>query len=176
MTAKIRPPIEDERTQVIDVLRTSLNFPRSWAEERGATTPLVDHRCAYVDGRIVATAAGYRFRQWFGGRDLMMSGVYAVATLPEHRGAGLGSEVVLGVLRDARDEGASVSALYPAVLRPYRKGAAMADPVRREGSGLVIPTQAGEVKVDFQSAGNFAVVQAKRRTWRLKTDQARPKR
>jgi predicted acetyltransferase len=73
-----------------------------------------------VDGRIVATAAGYRFRQWFGGRDLMMSGVYAVATLPEHRGTGLGSEVVLRVLRDARDEGASVSALYPAVLRPYR--------------------------------------------------------
>jgi len=83
MTAEIRTPIEDERTQVIDVLRTSLNFPRSWAEERGATTPLVDHRCAYVDGRIVATAAGYRFRQWFGGRDLMMSGVYAVATLPD---------------------------------------------------------------------------------------------
>ena len=82
MTAEIRTPIEDERTQVIDVLRTSLNFPRSWAEERGATTPLVDHRCAFVDGRIVATAAGYRFRQWFGGRDLMMSGVYAVATLP----------------------------------------------------------------------------------------------
>jgi predicted acetyltransferase len=120
MTAEIRTPIEDERTQVIDVLRTSLNFPRSWAEERGATTPLVDHRCAYVDGRIVATAAGYRFRQWFGGRDLMMSGVYAVATLPEYRGAGLGSEAVLRVLRDARDEGASVSALYPAVLRPYR--------------------------------------------------------
>ena len=71
MTAEIRTPSEDERTQVIDVLRTSLNFPRSWAEERGATTPLADYRCAYVDGRIVATAAGYRFRQWFGGRDLI---------------------------------------------------------------------------------------------------------
>jgi predicted acetyltransferase len=68
----------------------------------------------------VATAAGYRFRQWFGGRDLAMSGIYAVATLPEHRGKGLGSAAVLQVLRDARDEGAVVSALYPAVLRPYR--------------------------------------------------------
>jgi predicted acetyltransferase len=68
----------------------------------------------------VATAAGYRFRQWFGGRDLAMSGIYAVATLPEHRGTGLGSAAVLQVLRDAREEGASVSALYPAVLRPYR--------------------------------------------------------
>ena len=120
MTAEIRTPSEDDRAQVIDVLRTSLNFPRSWAEERGATTPLADYRCAYEGGRIVATAAGYRFRQWFGGRDLAMSGIYAVATLPEHRGTGLGSAAVLQVLRDARDEGASVSALYPAVLRPYR--------------------------------------------------------
>ncbi len=120
MTFDIRTPDEDDRAQVIDVLRTSLNFPRSWAEERGSTTPLADYRCAYEDDRIVATAAGYRFRQWFGGRDLAMSGIYAVATLPEHRGTGLGSAAVLRVLRDARDEGAAVSALFPAVLRPYR--------------------------------------------------------
>jgi predicted acetyltransferase len=120
MTADIRTPSEDDRAQVIDVLRTSLNFPRSWAEERGSTTQLADYRCAYEGGRLVATAAAYRFRQWFGGRDLAASGVYAVATLPEHRGMGLGSAVVLQVLRDAREEGASVSALYPAVLRPYR--------------------------------------------------------
>ena len=120
MTADIRTPGEDDRAQVIDVLRTSLNFPRAWAEERGATTPLADYRCAYDGDRIVATAAGFRFRQWFGGRDLPMSGIYAVATLPEHRGTGLGSAAVLQVLRDARDEGATVSALYPAVLRPYR--------------------------------------------------------
>jgi predicted acetyltransferase len=120
MTTDIRIPTEADRSQVIGVLRTALNFPRSWAEERGSTTPLADYRCAYDGGRIVATAATYRFRQWFGGRDLATAGVYAVATLPEHRGMGLGSATVLQVLRDARDEGASVSALYPAVLRPYR--------------------------------------------------------
>jgi len=120
MTADIRTPGEDDRAQVIDVLRTSLNFPRSWAEERGPTMPLADYRCAYDGDRIVTTAAGFRFRQWFGGRDLPMSGIYAVATLPEHRGSGLGSAAVLQVLRDARDDGATISALYPAVLRPYR--------------------------------------------------------
>ncbi len=87
------------------MLRTSLNFSRAWAEDRGSTTPLADYRCAYEGDRIVATAAGYRFRQWFGGRDLAMSGIYAVATLPEHRGAGLGSAAVLQVLRDAREGG-----------------------------------------------------------------------
>jgi predicted acetyltransferase len=120
MTADIRTPSEDDRAHVIDVLRTSLNFPRSWAEERGSTTLLADYRCAYDGGRVVATAAAYRFRQWFGGRDLSTTGIYAVSTLPEHRGSGLGSAVVLQVMRDARDEGATVSALFPAVLRPYR--------------------------------------------------------
>ena len=120
MTVDVRTPGENDRTQLIDVLRTSLNFPRSWAEDRGPIMPISDYRCAYDGDRIVATAAGYRFRQWFGGRDLPMSGIHAVATLPEHRGTGLESATVLQVLREGRDDGASVSALYPAVLRPYR--------------------------------------------------------
>ncbi len=121
MTMDIRTPAEEDREQLVDVLRTSLNFTRAWADDRGPVMPLPDYRCAYVDGRIVATAAGFRFRQWFGGRDLPMSGIYAVATLPEHRGTGSASAVVLQVLREARDAGMSVSALYPAVVRPYRR-------------------------------------------------------
>ena len=121
MTADIRIPSEEDRDQVLDLLRTSLNFPRDWTEARGPLLPLDDFRCGYVDGRVVAAAAAFSLRQWFGGRDLSMSGIYAVATLPEHRGTGLASDVVLQVLREARDGGASVSALYPAVLRPYRR-------------------------------------------------------
>jgi predicted acetyltransferase len=121
MTADIRTPVEEDREQVVDLLRASLNFSRAWAEDRGPTMPLPDYRCAFDDGRVVAAAAGYRFRQWFGGRDLAMSGIYAVATLPEHRGTGLASAAVLQVLHGARDDGMSVSALYPAVLRPYRR-------------------------------------------------------
>lgn len=121
MTAVIRTPDEEDRPQVVELLRTSLNFTRAWAEDRGPTMPLADYRCAFEGDRIVAAAAGYRFRQWFGGRDLPMSGIYAVATLPEHRGTGLASAAVLQVLREARDDGMSVSALYPAVLRPYRR-------------------------------------------------------
>lgn len=121
MTTVIRTPIEEDRTQVVDLLRTSLNFTRAWAEDRGPTMPLSDYRCAYEDGRVVAAASGYRFRQWFAGHDLPMSGIYAVATLPERRGAGLASAAVLQILRDARDDGTSISALYPAVLRPYRR-------------------------------------------------------
>ncbi|MGZ5295610.1 MAG: GNAT family N-acetyltransferase [Actinomycetota bacterium] len=121
MTADIRTPAEEDREQIVDLLRTSLNFTRAWAEDRGPLMPVADYRCAYEDHRIVAAAAGYRFRQWFGGHDLPMSGIYAVATLPEHRETGLASAAVLQILREARDHGMSVSTLFPAVLRPYRK-------------------------------------------------------
>ena len=107
MTTDIRTPSEEDRAQVVDVLRTSLNFTRAWADERGPTMPLagLSMRLRGRSDRRTA-AAGYRFRQWFGGRDLPMSGIYAVATLPEHRGQrAWRSAAVLQVLRDARDAG-----------------------------------------------------------------------
>lgn len=121
MTAVVRTPPEEDRAQIVELLRASLNFTQAWAEDRGPVMSLADYRCAYEGDRIVAAAAGFRFRQWFGGHDLPMSGIYAVATLPEHRGTGLASAAVLHVLRDAREEGMSASALFPAVLGPYRK-------------------------------------------------------
>ena len=121
MTPVVRTPIEDERSQVIDVLHTSLNFPQAWVDARGPTMPLSGYRCAYDGDRILAVAAAYRFRQWFGGRDLDMSGIYAVATLPEHRATGMASAAVLQIMREARESGVPLTALYPAVARPYRK-------------------------------------------------------
>ena len=121
MTPDIRTPPEEDRAQVVELLRASLNFTRAWAADRGASMPLESHRSVYEGDRIVATAAGYRFRQWFGGCDLPMSGIYGVATLPERRGTGLASAAVLQIMREARDDGMSISALFPAVLRPYRR-------------------------------------------------------
>ena len=121
MTPVVRTPTEDDRSQVIDVLRTSLNFTQAWADARGPTMPLSDYRCVYDEDRVVSVAAAHRFRQWFGGRDLDMSGIHAVATLPEHRATGMASAAVLQILREARESGVPLTALYPAVLRPYRK-------------------------------------------------------
>jgi predicted acetyltransferase len=69
----------------------------------------------------VASAAGFHFLQWFGGRSLPMSGIFGVATLPEHRRSGLMSMALRQLLGDARERGDAISALYPAVLRPYRR-------------------------------------------------------
>jgi predicted acetyltransferase len=121
MAPDVRTPTEDDRQAMIDVMRSSLNFPEAWATRRGPLLPIQDFRCAYENGVLKATAAAHRFRQWFGGRSMEMSGVFGVATVPEHRASGLASAAVEQVLREARDTGMPVSALFPAVLRPYRK-------------------------------------------------------
>lgn len=120
MTPQIRPPEESEREAVGGVLEASLNLDPGRRANRLARMPLADFRVAVEDGRVVSTAAEYRFLQWFGGRALRMSGIFGVATLPEYRGAGVMRTVVSTVLREAYDRGTPISALYPAVLGPYR--------------------------------------------------------
>jgi predicted acetyltransferase len=78
-------------------------------------------RVVVDDGRVLATAGERRFTQWFGGREVAMSGIWGVATLPESRGAGHASAAVMQLLRDARDRGDPLTALYPAILQPYRR-------------------------------------------------------
>ena len=88
MTADVRIPAEADREQIAHVLSTSLHFPLEAALARSPTFPLDDMRCAYVDDRVVATAAESPFTQWFGGNGLACSGVWGVATEPERRGQG----------------------------------------------------------------------------------------
>lgn len=118
--AEIRTPRDDERDQLAVVMATSLNFPRDAAIARSHLYPVEDMRVAVVDGDIVGTAGEFPFDQWFAGNALECSAVWGVATLPEHRGSGLASAATEAVLRSARDRGAPVSALFPAVVKPYR--------------------------------------------------------
>ena len=117
---EIREPRDDERERVAEVLATSLNFSREATIARSHLYSLPDMRGAVVDDAIVSTAGEFRFDQWFGGRALPCCAVWGVATLPEHRGSGLASAVTQSVMRAGRDRGAIVSALYPAVVKPYR--------------------------------------------------------
>jgi predicted acetyltransferase len=121
VNADIRIPSEDDREQIARVLATSLNFSVENALARSPTFPLDDMRCAYVDDRVVATAAESPFTQWFGGNGLACSGVWGVATEPEFRGAGLASACLGRLMDDARRRGTPLSALYPAVIEPYRR-------------------------------------------------------
>src|SRR5437773_4748759 len=121
MKPDVRIPAETDREQIARVLSTSLHFPLEAALARSPTFPLDDMRCAYVDGRVVATAAESPFTQWFGGNGLACSGVWGVATEPEFRGAGLASACLGRLMDDARRRATPLTALYPAVIEPYRR-------------------------------------------------------
>ena len=58
--------------------------------------------------------------QWFGGQSVATLGVAGVAVVPEARGQGLASSLLLDTLRDARKRGIALSTLYPATLKLYR--------------------------------------------------------
>ena len=117
---EVRTPTEEHRGQVADVLRVSLNLDHGFLEHRGPKLPLERFRCAFEGERVLGVAADREFRQRFGGRELAMCGIWGVGTLPEHRGAGLATLAVGVLLHEARDRGVPLTALYPAILRPYR--------------------------------------------------------
>jgi len=121
MTADVRIPAEGDREQIARVLSTSLHFPLEAALTRSKTFQLDDIRCAYLDDRVVATAAEFPFTQWFGGSGLASSGVWGVATEPERRGEGLASACLGVLMDDAKRRGTPVTALFPAVIEPYRR-------------------------------------------------------
>ena len=91
MAADIRVPGDEHREEIARCLSRSLNFPLERALARAPRLPIEDFRCAFEEGRVVATAAEHHFVQWFLGRPVQMSGIWAVSTLPEHR-AGSGSQ------------------------------------------------------------------------------------
>jgi predicted acetyltransferase len=114
-------PAEEEREPTARVIAASINVPVERTVARSSIWNLDDVRVGRVDGAVVSVAAEVRFHQWFGGRPVDCSGIWGVGTLPEHRGAGLASAVTGAVLDDAKERGDVVSALFPAVLPPYRR-------------------------------------------------------
>jgi predicted acetyltransferase len=75
-----------------------------------------------VDGdEVVAAARIWDFRQWWGGRQVLMAGIAGVVVSPEYRGRGVGSMLMRGVLKRGLDKGFPISALYPATTVIYRR-------------------------------------------------------
>jgi Predicted acetyltransferase involved in intracellular survival and related acetyltransferases len=114
-------PEERHRPQIAEVLSTALNFPIERVRLRSKDFVLEETRVVTEDDRVVATAAELRFHQWFGGKPLACSGIWGVATLPEHRSQGWATVCIESLARKAHDRGDVVTALFPAVLPAYRK-------------------------------------------------------
>jgi predicted acetyltransferase len=114
-------PREDHRLAIAEVLATSLNFSRERAVKRAPLLPLDDLRVAIEDDTVLAVAGEFRFDEWFAGRAVDCSGIWGVATLPEHRAGGLATACIRALLDRARERGTPITALFPAVLTPYRR-------------------------------------------------------
>jgi predicted acetyltransferase len=120
VTSDVFVPGDEHRDEIIELMRVAYNLSASAVPERTKWLPVEKMRCISDGSRVVAAAGARDFRQWFGGRELEMSGIWGVVTSPEHRGGGLATRAVTTLLEEARTKGQSISALYPATQRPYR--------------------------------------------------------
>jgi predicted acetyltransferase len=118
MTSELITPDDEHREEIVGLMRVAFNLGSAGLAERAAWLPVEKMRCVLEGDRIVAAAAARDFRQWFGGRELGMSGIWGVVTLPEHRGGGLATRAVTELLEAARAKGQQLSVLYPATQRP----------------------------------------------------------
>jgi predicted acetyltransferase len=89
---------------------------RAWLERGG----LENARMARLAAKPVAGLLEIPMGQWFGGRSVPMLGLAGVAVAPEARGQRVAWSLVTHALREARERGFALSALYPATLTLYR--------------------------------------------------------
>jgi predicted acetyltransferase len=75
---------------------------------------------AFVAGRPAGAASFYDMRQWWRGQSLPMAGVASVKVAPEHRGRGIGRQLMTSTLDLIAERGYPLSALYPATMPIYR--------------------------------------------------------
>lgn len=92
-------------------------FTDSWLSRLGSQNLRVVRR----DGRVAAGLGILPWGQWFGGRSVPCAGITAVGVLPEHRGQGVGQEMMRAVVRELRQQGTPLSVLYPSTWSFYRK-------------------------------------------------------
>ncbi len=104
-----------------DVLSHAFGFPRedarSWFERAGLENVRTLERNGRVCGGLIEIPMG----QFFGGRSVTTMGVAGVGIVPEERGRGVATHLMLSMLRGARARGFALSTLYPATVSLYRR-------------------------------------------------------
>jgi predicted acetyltransferase len=74
----------------------------------------------FADGVPAGAAMVHDMRQYWLGRSVPLAGIAAVKVAPEHRGRGIGRQLMTEVLHLAAARGYPLSALYPATVPIYR--------------------------------------------------------
>ena len=82
---------------------------------------LRDVRVGELDGAVVASLVLYPLAAWVRGQRVSLTGVGSVAVSPEHRRRGVGEALMRAALREMRQRGSALSALYAFRGSYYRK-------------------------------------------------------
>jgi len=82
---------------------------------------LRDVRVAELEGQVVASLVLYPLSAWARGQVLPVTGVGSVAVSPEHRRRGVGESLLRAALREMRQRGSHLSALYAFKGAYYRR-------------------------------------------------------
>jgi predicted acetyltransferase len=121
MTAPLEyRPLQTEASQVIRLdaqcftspLDSQVYFDRIGTE---------NFRIICQKGKVAGSLALLPMGQWWGGKRVPMTGVGAVGVFPEYRGSGVALTLMQQMLRELYEQGVSLSVLYPATQRLYRK-------------------------------------------------------
>lgn len=120
MDLEIRHPTEDDLRAVFALRAQAFNAPAAELERQIPRLPLDRMLVAYVGARLVGTVSLRPFGQFFGGREVPMGGVAAMAVDPAHRGHGIARRLLISSLELLRERGEAISTLFPATTRLYR--------------------------------------------------------
>jgi len=105
----------------LECVRQALFFPDIdmdvWIQREG----LDNIRVARRAGKVVGGVIGQPMGQWFGGQSVPMSAVRAVGVAPEHRGTGVATRMMQGLMEELHREGVPISTLFPATQPVYRR-------------------------------------------------------
>jgi predicted acetyltransferase len=82
---------------------------------------LRDVRVVELEGQVVASLVLYPLEAYVRGQRLPLAGVGSVAVSPEHRRRGIGEAAMRAAMRELRQRGSHLSALYPFRGSYYRK-------------------------------------------------------
>lgn len=138
-------PSDDAETSTLHGIqrRAFLGAPTPESTAQFLEVPPADLRVLRVKGQVAGGLVLIRMGQWFGGREVPMTGIAGVGVSPEHRTSGVGSSLVRAMLHDLHTEGTPISVLYPATQPVYRRAG-------YEGAGAFIGYKLPTARIDVR--------------------------
>ncbi|WP_253888694.1 GNAT family N-acetyltransferase [Actinokineospora diospyrosa] len=117
----VRPYADEDFEDVYHLRRLSFGGPKEPPSTPDAPPGSASALVAQDDTGITGHLRVWNYHQFFGGRAVPMGGVASVAVQPHARGTGVAGRLLAESLVLMREQGQSISTLYPYVIPPYRR-------------------------------------------------------